>query len=434
MELEKKEIYKRLKSRNFKIKKSVLKSIVKNSFENTKKILFQYRFDPQNDTLNPLLWEYGHFLYFWKNLIIKNFKYNSNNINFIVMYSYNLNQYFSKIGELYDSYKTSNKLRYKYYGYLIPRRKLDILLSDIQNILLYVVNSHFNKINSYLIYLGCCHQEMHNESFLFNYNNANLKLPILFKLNFNKLDEKLYKCIQMVKIKGGTMKQGVSKKTNNFYFDNEYPTFNVKIKDFYVSRHCITNNQFLEFVNDNGYNNKYYWSKEGWEFIKKHHMRYPKFWLFGKDNQFYESVFGTFYYLRDNYPVMVSWYEAQAFCRWNKTRLITESEWEYLADNNDNAIFNYKEPVSVIQEKNKNRHNIYGLYGNYWEWCEDSIYPYDGYIIDPVYREMSYPFFGYKKICRGGAWCVPKYLATRTYRNAQMPDCNYQFITFRVAM
>ena len=49
---------------------------------------------------------------------------------------------------------------------------------------------------------------------------------------------------------------------------------------------------------------------------------------------------------------------------------------------------------------------VYGLYGNYWEWCEDPIYPYDGFVIDPVYREMSYPFFGFKKICRGGVWCT----------------------------
>ena len=41
---------------------------------------------------------------------------------------------------------------------------------------------------------------------------------------------------------------------------------------------------------------------------------------------------------------------------------------------------------------------------------------YDGFIIDPVYREMSYPFFGYKRICRGGAWCVPDYLVTKSYR------------------
>ena len=434
MELNKKEIYKCLNSRKFKISHKKLRYIVHTTFDNTRRILYGYKFETKNNTLNPLLWEYGHFIYFWTRFIIKNLQIKDKNVENIKIYLYKLKLYFNKNGELYDSHKTSKEFRYSYYQYLIPNNKLNMLMADIYNLIICVIKHNYNKINSYLIYLGCIHQNIQNEVFLFNYNNAHLNLPPTIRLNFDKVDSKLYKSIEMIKIKGGKMKQGVSKKTSKFYFDNEYPTFNIKIKDFYVSRHCITNNQYLDFVNDNGYNNKYYWSKEGWDFIKKNHMRYPKFWLYGENKQFYEIVFGKYYLLRDNYPVMVSWYEARAFCRWNKSRLLTESEWEYLADNNDNAVFDYNEPVSVIQEKNKNRHGVYGLYGNYWEWCDNSIYPYDGYIIDPVDRHKSFSSFGYKKICRGGAWCVPKYLATRTYRNSQFPDCNYQFITFRVAM
>ena len=151
-----------------------------------------------------------------------------------------------------------------------------------------------------------------------------------------------------------------------------------------------------------------------------------------ENGEYYEKIFGQKIKLRYNHPVNVTWYEAQAFCKFYNFRMLKESEWEYLADNKNNAIFDYHFPVSIKEDKNVNRHGIVGLYGNYWEWCEESIYPYDGFKIDPVYREMSYPFFGYKKICRGGAWCVPSFLATKTYRNAQLPDCYYQFISFRV--
>ena len=75
---------------------------------------------------------------------------------------------------------------------------------------------------------------------------------------------------------------------------------------------------------------------------------------------------------------------------------------------------------------------IVGLFGNVWEWCLEPIYPYDGFKIDPVYREMSYPFFGYKRVCRGGSWCSPNYLATKSYRNAQSMDCLIQYIGFRI--
>ena len=32
---------------------------------------------------------------------------------------------------------------------------------------------------------------------------------------------------------------------------------------------------------------------------------------------------------------------------------------------------------------------------------------------------MSYPHFGYKRICRGGSWAVPDFLINKHYRNAQ---------------
>ena len=46
---------------------------------------------------------------------------------------------------------------------------------------------------------------------------------------------------------------------------------------------------------------------------------------------------------------------------------------------------------------------------------------------------MSYPHFGYKRICRGGSWAVPEFLINKHYRNAQLNDCCHQYIGFRVA-
>jgi formylglycine-generating enzyme required for sulfatase activity len=256
-----------------------------------------------------------------------------------------------------------------------------------------------------------------------------LNIDYNFKNNYD-YKEDIYSYIEMIDIKGGEYIQGVDNNTNYFYFDNESPGFQVKVDSFSVSKYQITNGQFLKFIKDNGYDNKDLFSPEGFRYIQDNNKKMPSSWIF-KDNQFYEKVFGKIIKLRYNHPVNVTWYEANAFCKLYNYRMLKEKEWEYMAENNDNSICDYNFPQSVLKEKNENM-GVYGLYGNYWEWCEDLIYPYDGFVIDPVYREMSYPFFGYKKICRGGAWCVPKFLATKTYRNAQMPDCDYQFISFRV--
>lgn len=431
MELDKNIMYNKIKKRNFNIKKEDLIEIIYSTFTITQKILHEYNFEKENDILNPLLWEYGHFIYFWYKLVLKNIKL-KNNKNRLVLLKllYKLDLTFYHTHNLYDSHKTKLEYRYKYYNKLLPQKYLNDMINEIYNTLLYIVKFNYSKINSYLIYLGCAHQDMHNESFLFSFNQVYLPSPIKFDLINNS--EPIYKTTIFIKINFDKFKQGVSDKTKSFYFDNEYPQFKVNINSFHVSKHCITNYQYLQFVKAGGYTIKNYWSIEGWDYINDNRLVYPKHWMFD-NNIWYEQVFDNYYYLRNNFPVTVSWYEAKAYCRWAKCRLLYESEWEYLADNNDNAILDYTSPQSVLTEKNKNRFGIYGLYGNYWEWCEDNIYPYDGYIIDPVYREMSYPFFGYKKICRGGSWCTPKYLATRTYRNAQYPSCNYQFISFRVA-
>lgn len=412
MELSKLEIYHRINQRSFNIDN--LNLIVKDTFERTKMILENYHFNKENELysgLNPLLWEFGHFLFFWEHLVIKNLYVD-------VDYQPQLKK------ELYDSYVISKTNRFKYYSELKNKEELYKIFNNIYNCIKF---TKLNKINKYLIYLGCLHQHMHNESFLFSFNKLNYKFNFI---NYYDYLEPYYEKIEMIYIKGEPYIQGTNK---DFYFDNEYPPFKITIDDFQVSKHCICNYQFLQFVKDGGYSNKDYWTLEGWEFILNLNLKYPEHW-FKRYNDFYETVFGQNIELRYNLPVRVSFHEAQAFCKWAGYKMLTESQWEYLADNKKNANFDYHYPISVRKELNVNRYGVYGLYGNYWEWCDTDIYPYDGFVIDPVYREMSYPFFGYKKICRGGSWCCPEYLVTRTYRNAQLPDCNYQFISFRVTL
>jgi iron(II)-dependent oxidoreductase len=57
------------------------------------------------------------------------------------------------------------------------------------------------------------------------------------------------------------------------------------------------------------------------------------------------------------------------------------------------------------------------MVGNVWEWTADAFYPFPGYIVDYPYREYSAPWFGYRKVLKGGAWATRSRLAYNTYRN-----------------
>jgi iron(II)-dependent oxidoreductase len=56
------------------------------------------------------------------------------------------------------------------------------------------------------------------------------------------------------------------------------------------------------------------------------------------------------------------------------------------------------------------------MIGNVWEWVADTFQPYPGFVVDP-YAEYSQPYFGEKKVLRGGAWTTRSRLIRGTWRN-----------------
>lgn len=367
---------------------------------------------------NPLKWEIGHVLFFWEQMTGKNLGLD----NFIAD------------PNIYDSFKVNRQDRW-----IVKLKPSNEILLEMNKLLKKIsqklTDQKYNNKQKYLIELGQLHHEMHNESFVFtNQLLGNKILPY----PQTSLEKVLSNNIGFIDIEGGEFIQGANKK--EFSFDNERPSFLQQVDNFKVSKYCITNGQFLEFVESGGYQREDLWIPSGWRWVQQKKLKHPIYWL--KENQIWtERIWDKYFPLRLNCPVVhISYYEAKAYCKWKGVRLPFEKEWEYLAnrfkDNNyrEGAHLNYNNEgtISVLQDKNVSNDNVVGLFGNVWEWCQEPIYPYDGYEIDPVYREMSYPFFGFKRICRGGSWAVPNYLITKSYRNAQSDNCTYQYIGFRV--
>ena len=426
LELPLNEIKNRLFIKNFYINSDDILNQINDTFILTNKFIcfvignrkLEYLFNKKVGKSNPLRWEFGHVIFFWKELILDKL-----DINLNVDYK-----------DIYDSFKTSWENRFT--PSLLDMFSLVRLFEELKiNLTNYILlNDKLSPYQSYLLRLGHLHNEMHNESFIYTLNSLGEN-----PLQYSYLPEKsLIANNIMIEVPLGSFKQGTN---DGFYFDNESPEFVTNVDKFNISKYCITNYEYLNFLESGGYDNHDYWLMAGWKWKENNNINHPVYWKFdNKDNIWLEKTFGEHNRLRLNDPVKhISYYEASAYCKWAGGRLPKESEWEYLTtffyeDYKNGANFNYKNKgvVSVLKDKNENTLGIVGLYGNVWEWCLDPFYPYDGFVIDPVYREMSYPFFGYKRICRGGAWCVPDYLITKSYRNAQPMDCRIQYIGFRI--
>ena len=370
------------------------------------------------DSHNPQLWEYGHVLFFIEKHALRH----------IINYNYPLNENINN--DIYDSYQINSKDRRN--AVMAPLEKLieyKIYLFDyIVNLLSSPIELLSNHIN-YMIHFALIHVHMHIESFLFTNQMVYKQLPSCFKyIKLDKPNNILKE--ETIDINGYSFIQGNS---DGYGFDNERPCFNVNVEDFKMNMYKTTFYQYTEFIKSGEYLNDDNWSPQGLRWRDSHKRTLPLYVENDGDNNLFVSYFEHKIPIENlyNHPIIhVSWYEAEAYCKWKKGHLMSETQYEYMAKKNivDYEInSNYKNNwITPIKKKSIE------LFGNCWIWCKETIYPYDRFTIDPLYREMSYPFFGFKKICRGGAWCVPDDLIYPEYRNAQYPDCIKQYIGFYV--
>jgi iron(II)-dependent oxidoreductase len=68
-----------------------------------------------------------------------------------------------------------------------------------------------------------------------------------------------------------------------------------------------------------------------------------------------------------------------------------------------------------------------------WEWTSSHFLPYPGFRAHP-YREYSEVFFGEDyRVLRGGSWATHPRVATRTFRNWDLPERRQIFSGLRLA-
>ena len=172
----------------------------------------------------------------------------------------------------------------------------------------------------------------------------------------------------------------------------------------------------------------------------------------GDDRRWYERRFDAVAALDPWHPLVhVNWYEAQAYCRWAGRRLPTEAEWEMAATLDpatgrkrrfpwgdepptpERANLDFRAGATVDVRALPSGDSPVGcrqMIGNVWEWVEDTFEPYPGFVCGP-YREYSQPYFGQKKVLRGGCWATRSRLIRSTWRNFYMRHRRNIFAGFR---
>ncbi len=256
-------------------------------------------------------------------------------------------------------------------------------------------------------------------------------------------------------VPGGSWRLG-STGSEGFIFDNEKEAHPVELAPFRIARAAVTNAEFAAFVDDGGYRRQEFWCDAGWTWRQARNAERPVYWLAKRDGVWTARNYREPQPLAPDAPVVfVNWFEASAWCRWAGRRLPSEAEWEAAAIGEAtggrlgdrrrrwpwgdappspataNLDFAFDGPVDVAcLEAGDSAFGCRQMIGNVWEWTSSDFLPFAGFEADP-YKDYSQPWFGTRKVLRGGGWATSARIARPAYRNFFTPDRNDVLAGFR---
>jgi iron(II)-dependent oxidoreductase len=258
-------------------------------------------------------------------------------------------------------------------------------------------------------------------------------------------------------VPGGTWRLG-STADEGFVFDNEKWAHEVELAPFRIGRAAVSNAEFAAFIEAGGYARREFWSEAGWAWRDSRRAERPVYWQGKQDGVWTMRRYCELEPLAPHAPVVfVTWFEAEAWCRWAMRRLPTEAEWEAAAvgvpsddgarlgsarrrwpwgdgrpsPRHANLDFTFDAPIDVgTLEEGDSAFGCRQMVGNVWEWTASDFLPFGGFSADP-YKDYSQPWFGTRKVLRGGCWATSARIARPAYRNFFTPDRNDVFAGFR---
>jgi iron(II)-dependent oxidoreductase len=385
---------------------------------------------PKLAIVNPVLWELGHVAWFQERWCLRLRSDESLSESLL-----------AGADALYDSSAVAHDTR---WDLALPSLGATLDYQDrvLERVLAKVRREPDNEWLMYFVQLALFHEDMHAEAFHYTRQTLGYSDP----LGPANRDADASAIVGDAELPGGRFVLGALRNTG-FHFDNEKWAHPVQVQPFRIARAPVTNREYLEFVREGGYQRREWWSDEGWRWRDEARAQAPLYWA-QEGGAWRERSFADWVSLAGGLPVMhVNWHEANAYCRYAGRRLPSEAEWEFAAtysgddskrrypwgDVEDGARANLdssgRAPVSGFAEGD----SLAGcrqMLGNVWEWTSSTFTPYPGFVCDP-YREYSEPWFGTRKVLRGGSFATPSRLVHNMWRNFYTPDRGDIFAGFR---
>jgi ergothioneine biosynthesis protein EgtB len=278
-----------------------------------------------------------------------------------------------------------------------------------------------------LMQTGLHHEQQHQELILTDVKHL-LSLNPLKPAYADAWQETAEKAapLQWLAFDGGIVRIGHA--GAGFCFDNELPRHRQFVEPFRLASRLVTNGEYLDFIEDDGYRNPALWLSEGWDWVRANNLSHPLYWCGAGDGWQEFTLYGMRELERNRPAVHLSMFEADAFARWAGARLPTEAEWETAA-----AGFADDARRSLHPETSDGE-GMRQLFGAVWQWTASSYAPYPGYApAEGALGEYNGKFMSNQYVLRGSSCATPAGHSRITYRNFFPSPARWQFTGIRLA-
>lgn len=391
--------------------------------------------EPEDTVVQPIIdvsppkWHMAHTSWFFETFILVH--YLPGYKLFHESYSYLFNSYYNSVGSRVQRDQRSTLTRPPLRDIYAYRNHVD---NNINKLLERISDQDLLKIMP-VLELGLQHEQQHQELLVTDIKYILSTNPLLPVYKARPEGSMVAHPVEAryLEIPGGIYKIGYT--GDGFCFDNELGVHEVLINDFEIMNRLVTNGEYLEFMQDGGYQDFRHWLDEGFALVNCDKLKAPLYWV-KQDNEWHRYTLHGLGKVNLNEPVThISFYEANAYATWAGKHLLNEFEWEaasqvYPPQKGNFVESDCLEPIAADPAID----GLQQMYGNLWEWTYSAYHPYPGFTKAPgAIGEYNGKFMINQMVLRGGSCATPENHIRTTYRNFFHPDKRWQFNGIRLA-
>jgi ergothioneine biosynthesis protein EgtB len=378
-----------------------------------------------NDDASPTKWHLAHTTWFFEAFVLRAFLGGYRVFN--ETFEYCFNSYYESVGARQPRGKRGLLTRPPAQDVRAYRDHVDAALER-----LYARGDLPPKAQE-LIELGINHEQQHQELLLTDILSLFASEPLKPAYARAGLGVAVAEAspLDFVAFDGGIFEVG--HEGEGFAYDNEGPRHQELIRPFKLANRCVTNAEWIAFIEAGGYATPTLWLADGWNTVKAQGWTGPLYWE-AAEGGFMQMGLQGFRPVDPSAPVChVSFYEADAFARWAGYRLPTEFEWE-LAANGAPVGGRTLGAGHLRPLRAEPGASLRQLYGDVWEWTASAYLPYPGFkTAAGAVGEYNGKFMCNQFVLRGGSCATPEGHIRKTYRNFFYPHQRWQFMGLRLA-